>query len=463
MYAMLKATLLPHQVTGVEWVLAREKGGCILADDMGLGKTVQCCAVMCRNKVKTLVIAPLALMSQWVSEIEKHTTLKPYLHQGQARGKTMGLAEGCDVILTTPQSACNDWQLGYADVYNGVQRVIIDEAHVLRNEAGKIHQGIRKYFSEVPNRILLSGTPVCNSETDVISLIKLLKRPPYSDDDTWRGLRFEERVAQMDTFIKDFVLRRTKEKELPDLLPEISILDVEVRAAGNQGQAYTYCLDTTREMFWKMLRLRQVCNDSQLITGDATVEFDVGNDLSSKTGEFLSILNDIPKEDKVVVFSQWTTMLYSLQDKLDSMKKRSVVYHGGMSIEEKEEALTAFKTRPEKKVLFINLKAGGCGLNLVEANHAIIMEPYFNYAYEKQAIDRVYRIGQKKRVFVYRLYAEGTIETWVKQLQKTKLKLTERILHCEGGVSDVTENRVESKRMLDYYVRGLRDAENDNL
>lgn len=447
---MLHAKLMPHQQQGVEWLVKHEYGGCILADDMGLGKTVQCCALMCECPLLTLVIAPLALLGQWKSEIHKHTSLSVAIHHGTQRFRNVEYHT--DVILTTPQTVNNDFARGALDVYTEVGRVIIDEAHRLKNAKSAVHKGVKMAFIDVPHKIIVTGTPICNSMQDLISLIQLLNREPYSKEDYWMGVKIDEQLERTYEFSNKYVLRRTKEKEMPNVLPECTIHDVYGSYVGNQSIAYQNCLHNHSAVISKIARLRQISNDTSLLPNATGF-----TEMSWKVGHFVSLIENIPEDEKVVVFSQWTRMLDKLQQTVDPLCKRSCMYHGKMTVDEKDAAIVAFKNDKTRRILFVSLKSGGCGLNLVEANHAVIVEPYFNYAEEKQAIDRVYRIGQTKPVHVYRMYGKSNIESWMQQLQATKKRLAEKIIDNNGTIHEVKTSIVVQRQMFECFVLGMTE------
>jgi SNF2 family DNA or RNA helicase len=124
-----------------------------------------------------------------------------------------------------------------------------------------------------------------------------------------------------------------------------------------------------------------------------------------------------------------------------------------MNSMEKAKTLHKFKTDPTIQVLFINLRAGGCGLNLVEANHVILLEPYWNESEQKQAIDRVYRLGQKKPVTLYRFYLQYTIESWLQALQRKKQSLTHYLVDFEKHSEMTPEDLKQSYIVSDMFFQ----------
>lgn len=131
--------------------------------------------------------------------------------------------------------------------------------------------------------------------------------------------------------------------------------------------------------------------------------------------------------DKVVVFSQFTSMLDLVSRRLHG-RLGHVMLDGRMPSQQRREAIEAFQTRSDVNVLLVSLKAGGTGLNLVCANHAILIDPWWNPAIEQQCIDRLHRMGQTKPVYVTRLIVRDSAEEQIARLQDTKLRMTTGVL-----------------------------------
>jgi SNF2 family DNA or RNA helicase len=140
------------------------------------------------------------------------------------------------------------------------------------------------------------------------------------------------------------------------------------------------------------------------------------NDTPIKILAINNIIKNIPSSDKIIIFSYFTSFLLDLHNILPN----SLIFHGKLNSNTRQETLSCFKTDPSKKILLINLRAGGCGLNLTEANHLILVEPYWNKSEEDQAINRIHRYGQTKSCFIYKLQINNSIESWMKAIQLSK-------------------------------------------
>lgn len=449
---MLRSTLLPHQVIGVDWCLQRERVGCILADDMGLGKTVTACGVIVGKPVRTIVIAPIALLDQWSAEIEKHTE---GVHVSIYRGKS-AVAE-CDVLVTNPEMIRKEYKRGSARMFDSFERMIIDEAHGLRNPRSRVFEAIHSMFGRRTDmaKILLTGTPICNKSRDLIAMVALLNIPQLSDLDYWRMIKgADEEIDALRTVRKEYILRRTKEEILGDRLPKKEIRDVRINLEDSDLYSTEYKRIKDREMkpiIAKILRLRQCVNNIALVP----TESDRDNEISAKVRYIREAVAAVPAGEKVVIFSQWSTMLAHIAAEIGL--DQCELFHGKMTSAERSRVLGRFNTDPGVKVFLVSLKCGGCGLNLVAANHIIMTEPYFNLAEEKQAIDRVYRIGQTKDVVVHKLFVPGTVESWMHQLQKMKGTISDAVLGETVLGSDVQKEIQVKNELLHLLVHNGSD------
>lgn len=458
----LCASLLPHQYKGVTWCLQREKDGCILADDMGLGKTVTTCALMVRNVLPTLIVAPLALLYQWEKEIAKHTHgLNVTVYQGVRRHGLLSKFSVSDVVITNPESVVSDYKKHMLGIYKGFGRLIVDEAHILRNHKSKLHKAVASLSSDREPfcKVFLTGTPVCNSSSDLISMVVLLNLDPYSNPDFWKRSDITKHMLHLQDIRKNYILRRTKAEVLGSTLPTKTIRTVTLEL--NSSEVYTKEYQRLRNkqikpVIAKILRLRQCVNQISLIhdamNADPIIMREYNNKLPSEISAKLEYIRATVAAtcatDKVVIFSQWTTMLVHIERFLTGVTCE--IYHGKLTREEKESAVERFNNDANIKVLLMSLRSGSCGLNLCVANHAIITEPYFNISEENQAIDRIYRIGQTKDVHVHKLIVPSTVENWMQQLQEYKGAIAETIMNDDSVEKVEAQNIVKGEAFREY-------------
>jgi len=441
----LQATLREYQTFGLSWLnfLHEFKFGGILADDMGLGKTIQTLAFLQILKERgelnkpSLVVMPTSLIGNWKSEIKKFTPNLSFLElYGADRAKKFEQIGEYDIILTTYTLAGRD-----KESYENEQfyYIILDEAQKIKNPTTKLSQAIKKFQAE--HRLALSGTPIENHLGELWSIFDFLmpgfldnlrvfrsffQNPIEKEHDMYKKELLNRKVAP-------FILRRTKDEVVHELPPKTEIIK---RATFDVKQAKLYeNIRVTMEakvreaikgkglsrshitILDALLKLRQVCCHPQLLKLDSAKK--VKN--SAKLEMFLELLESLHEEGKkVLVFSQFTSMLNIMEAEIKKRKYKYTKLTG--ATRKREEAIEKF-TKGDASIFLISLKAGGVGLNLVEADTVIHYDPWWNPAVENQATDRAYRIGQDKPVFVYKLIAENSIEEKIIQLQERKKNL----------------------------------------
>lgn len=446
------SSLMPHQVTARDWCMETEKSGAIMCLDMGMGKTVVSLSVIVDKPMKTLVVLPLSLVAQWESEITTHTEgMKAAIHHGTKRHSIpmMGMVEVADVVLTTYNTVLSDFKTSRYGFYDNFARVIVDEAHKLKTQNSGMFKSFYSVFSKTPNKVLLTGTPVCNSETDLISLFMILNCTEYNSKSIWKGLSLDEKLSKLSDAKSKHMLVMKLEDTLPGMLPGMHIenKDNDInRNSDNYEMVHTNQLPIDGVLA-KIIKLRQCANDARLMKfEDSVIEAEVGD----KVEMIREIVQGIPTADKIVVFSQWKEMLEIISGHIDMP---CVMFHGKMNKAAKDDAIQKFKEDANIKILYITIRAGSVGLNLKIANHAILVEPYFNAAEEEQAMRRVYRIGQKKPVKIYRLNMSNTVEVWMNQLKTIKTKIANKILNNEGTIDDLKKAIEHRDALFGQFVR----------
>lgn len=446
--------LLPYQEEAVEWCTEHENVCAILAYDMGLGKTVITCALLSRKPMKTLVVAPSCVLHQWSAELVKHTEIQNIVvYHGANRRHMRKKLFDANVIITTSHVLANDISdkddSMIQSFLSSVQRWVIDEAHQLRNNKNKIYKSLYSYAKNVPNKVFLTGTPVCNSPSDIISLICLSNNTEHNDLISWKNMRYAKRMTLLKEITSKHVLRKTKEDTIASILPKCDIQNISMIMStnGEQKRVYEGALNDD-EILRRILRMRQALNNHARICEEDTYETAI------KIMAVEEIIIDIPVDDKIIIFSYFTTMLIDLYENIvvpEGIDRNTYiqVYHGELSTKNRNQLLTKFRNNNDTRILLINLRAGGCGLNLTEANHVILMEPYWNESEQQQALNRVYRIGQTKDVHIYRLHIKNSIESWLTSLQKVKANISKLLIDKEDlNISDIILQKQNVNRLF---------------
>ncbi|MCO4744320.1 MAG: DEAD/DEAH box helicase [Proteobacteria bacterium] len=457
----LLADLRHYQRAGVGWLrfLRKVELHGVLADDMGLGKTLQALSAVLDVGGRSLVVAPTSVLSNWKSEAARFA---PGLKVCMYHGPNRVLDPDADLVLTSYTLLRMNLAELSAETWT---YAILDEAQVIKNPQSQTARAACKLRADY--RLCLSGTPVENRLEELWSLFRFLIPGFLGSLATFKA-RFarpieagdQDAAASLRRRIRPYVLRRLKSQvatELPPLTEMVvrcglatdqrKVYDAvrmaqrarvrEVLSDGNvrQGQALA--------VLEALLRMRQAACDPALLPGDA------GQGASSaKLDRLEELLVDLVVDDhKALVFSQWTSMLDRVEERLQSLGINWVRLDG--STRDRATVIEAFQDPSGPPVFLLSLKAGGTGLNLTAADYVIHLDPWWNPAVEQQATDRAHRIGQDKPVVALKLVAEGTVEERILALQEAKKDVAEAALGGEGGIL---------RAMTGDELRGLFDA-----
>ena len=461
----LRATLRPYQQEGLNWLqnLRAHGAGGILADDMGLGKTLQTIAHIVTEKAAgrlqqpVLVVAPTSLVGNWKRELAKFApSLRVLVLHGPKRRERFGRIAESDVVISTYPLVLRDME-----VYSRHRFYleILDEAHTVKNVRSQIHQAVKAIDAEL--RLCITGTPLENNLDELWALFDFLMPGLLGTAERFRGAfrvpieRFgdEGRLETLRKRVAPFILRRMKDKVAKDLPAKTEIVRT-VDLAGGQRDLYESIrlaahaavrkvvkkkgiAASTIDILGALMKLRQVCCHPRLVPVPSarTVEE------SAKYEALMEMLEEmLPRGRRVLVFSQFTSMLRLISEGLRQRNIRHVSLTG--STPDRQAMVDAFQ-QGRAEVFLISLKAGGAGLNLTRADTVIHYDPWWNPAAQAQATDRAYRIGQTRPVFVYNLIVAGSVEERMMGLQRRKQNLADSIL-CAGDPSlELTEDDVD--------------------
>jgi len=482
----LQATLRPYQVEGFQWLsfLYEQRLGGILADDMGLGKTVQALALLAHaieehraaserttergESIEPfapfLVVAPTSVITNWAAEAERFLPEAKVVTITETTAGKTPLAErvaGAHLVLTsyTLLRMDEDAYTGYArtlgrtvDEFAGEQSapegwgaLLLDEAQFVKNTGTRAWSIARAMPART--KIAMTGTPIENNLMELWALLAIVAdglfpsarafrdlyaRPAESGEDPAHAAATAARLRRR---IRPLMLRRTKELVAVEL-PAKNDTRVNLPLAPGHRRIYDTHLQRERQkvlglledmdknrftIFQSLTLLRRLALDAALIDPEAYAGVS-----SVKRDYLVQQLPDLlEKGHRVLVFSQFTGYLKSISARLAEEGIGHLYLDG--STRNRAEVIEAF-TSGQEPVFLISLKAGGFGLNLTEADHVFIMDPWWNPAAEQQAVDRIHRIGQDKEVHVYRLVAEGTIEEKVMQLKESKAALFDAVV-----------------------------------
>ena len=449
----LAERLREYQLVGWEWLtrLAANNLGGILADEMGLGKTVQTLAFLRAHQGlgPALVVCPTSLVTNWENEARKFTPeLKTLVLEGADRAARFKSIADVDIVITSYALLRRD-----IDTLREINfsTAVLDEAQHIKNPETQNAQAA--FALRAKHRFVLTGTPMENSVRDLWSIMNFAL-PGYLGNRNDFRERYELPIARgsapdvqrrLSRRLQPFLLRRRKRdvaKDLPEKIEQV----VPCSLTSHQRAAYDALLREIQQglgssgknvnagaqrmkMLTGLLRLRQVCCDLRLLkvaqasSLHSPPERKLEARATSETSAKLDLLDElleeaIDGEHRVLVFSQFVSMLHLVRERLEKLEIPFCYLDG--STKQRQEVVDRFQSDSAIPVFLISLKAGGVGLNLSAADTVIHFDPWWNPAVEAQATDRAHRIGQTRVVTAYKLITRDTVEEKILRLQEKK-------------------------------------------
>ena len=453
----VNAELREYQMKGFSWLWFMYKYGLngILADDMGLGKTLQALSLIQKAKeedgsMPVLVVCPTSVVFNWESEIQKFTPELSCLKlSGVDRKSLFDKIPEYDIVITSYALIRRDIE----ELKNIKFRyVVLDESQNIKNAMSQTAQAVKMLDSD--HRLALSGTPIENRLEELWSVFDFLM-PGFLFNVAEFNFRYVNPIMErqdktvekrLKMQIYPFILRRMKRdvaKDLPDKVENIAYCEM----TPEQKDFYLEVLDSTKEELFKsieqngleksrmsifsaLLRLRQICCHPRLYDKDM-----VKGDIQSGKFEHLKgMLEQIISEGhRVLLFSQFVDML----DIIKAWCERAGIPYEYLTgkTKDRQGAVERFNSSTSIPIFLISLKAGGTGLNLTGADYVIHYDPWWNPAVEDQATDRAYRIGQTKKVFVYRIITKNTVEEKIQKLKSIKRNLVDSVISVDRNIT----------------------------
>ena len=399
-----------------------------------------------------LIVCPTSLVFNWLAEAKKFTPgLKVVALHGARRHEHFEEIAGSDLVITSYALIRRD-----AERYRELEfdTLVLDEAQHIKNRQTQNAQAVKAV--RAGHRLVLTGTPMENSVLDLWSIFDFLM-PGYLGSATDFRERYEQPItrdkdeavqARLGRRLRPFILRRLKTevaKDLPAKIQQVSFCEL----TDDQAQIYQQVLAVSRKevmdavgaqgvakskmiVLNALLRLRQICCDLRLLKLD-NAEFN--DESSGKLAMFGELLEEaIDGGHRVLVFSQFTTMLALLKDRLTAENIEFCYLDGATT--NRGAVVEKFQGNPKIPVFLISLKAGGVGLTLTGADTVVHFDPWWNPAVEDQATDRAHRIGQTRVVTSYKLITRGTVEEKILALQQKKRAIIKATLGGEETLAD---------------------------
>eukprot|EP00730_Choanoeca_flexa_P019626 TRINITY_DN9595_c0_g1_i3.p1 TRINITY_DN9595_c0_g1~~TRINITY_DN9595_c0_g1_i3.p1 ORF type:complete len:1242 (+),score=413.12 TRINITY_DN9595_c0_g1_i3:249-3974(+) len=507
---LVGGTLKPYQLQGLQWLISlyNNKINGILADEMGLGKTIQTIALLTylvekkNNSGPFLIIVPLATLSNWKLELAKWApSLNTLAFRGNKAERRLLHQQIRDlrfnVLLTTYEMI-----IRARPILSKVpwRYMIIDEGHRMKNPKNKLSQTLMEYFQS-PRRLLLTGTPLQNNLPELWALLNFILpdifnssgtfdswfSAPFADSEESMTLDAEEKhliILQLHKILRPFLLRRLKkevETQLPDKIEHVIKCDMSalqrklytsvqkykvILSSGQTAGSAAFNEQRMSSLKNAVMHLRKLCCHPFLFP---EVEHDLHQHLITKEGPELAAvtLNGLdlwrsagklellermlPKllkyGHRVLLFSQFTTLLNILEDYL---RYRGIQYcrmDGSTSADDRGELLKQFNAKDSPLQVFIlSTRAGGLGLNLQTADTVVIFDSDWNPHQDLQAQDRAHRIGQTNEVRVFRLVTANSVEERMLERAREKLDVDNKVI--QAGKFNQKSSEVESRQIL---------------
>lgn len=499
-------SLKKYQQAGLSWMVSlyNNKLNGILADEMGLGKTIQTIALLChimeykQNYGPFLIVVPLTTLSNWVLEFNKWApSIKKVVFKGDPtqRKQLSHLLKNSkwNVCLTTyeyvlkDKSDLNRFQWQY---------IIVDEGHKMKNPKSKFAQTLGQIYSS-EYRLLLTGTPLQNNLQELWSLLNFLLPDVFHSCDDFEkwfkmplkkfgasekdiDLSEENKLLLIHRFhqvLRPFLLRRVK-KEVESELPSKVEYIIKVELSAWQKVIYNQidenqclALDPSHGRVGKkalmnmMMQKRKICDHPYLFfDGD----FNIDEDLIRASGKFEVLDRILPKlirgGHRILIFTQMTRLMDILEVYFEHRRVRVLRLDGTTKHEDRVDRIDIFnRPNSEYSIFILSTRAGGVGLNLQSADTVIFIDSDWNPQMDRQAQDRVHRIGQKKEVRVFRLVTNTETEETI--LTKAYLKKSLDDMVIQAGLFNEkatdTERRGRIEEMIKRHEADEEEEDND--
>ena len=416
--------------------------------EQGLGKTKIAIDLLLywltkRDMDTVMIVTKKQLVKNWVDEFSVHTHIKPKVLSNNKADNFYVLNSPVKVIITNFETLSTDKERILLFLKCRNVGIIIDESTKLKNPEAKLTQDFFDLAPFFKLRTIMTGTPVANRPYDIWAQVFFLdageslgadfnefkKNTDLSNDlsvDDEKRMLFQDAVSDIYKKIAHFSVRETK-KSCGIELPQKEYVTIFAQFAENQFEIYRkvikdleievkkegeYIIDDDSVALKRLLRLLQIASNPRLID-ERYVE------ISGKEEQLERLLQEIQsREEKCIVWSNYIENIEYFGKKYAEYNPRKI--HGSMTIEERNRSVELFKNDETCKVLFATPQAAKEGLTLTVANHVIFYDRGFNLDDYLQAQDRIHRISQKKKCYVYNIMVEGSIDEWIDRLLEAK-------------------------------------------
>ncbi|KON27037.1 helicase [miscellaneous Crenarchaeota group archaeon SMTZ-80] len=475
---LLKTELLPYQLDGIAFAVGA--GRAVIADDMGLGKTIQGIGVAGLlsqdiSIAKVLVVCPASLKSQWWLEIKRFTDHSCQLVIGNAQERAAQYESSCFFTICNYEQVLRDikdierakWDL-----------IILDEGQRIKNWEAKTSQTVKALKS--PFALVLSGTPLENRLEELFSVVEFINDrrlgPTFRFfnrhrviDERGKVLGYKD-LDKLRENLKPVLIRRTRKKVMQELPPRTTeirrIPPTEEQLEIHNGQKRIIQSIISKRYFTEMdfLRLQKALLICRMAANSTFLVNKQPPGYSSKLVELEIIMDQLMDEEdrKILLFSEWTTMLNLIEPLLGKRNLDYIRLDGSVPQKKRQGLMHQFQNDSNCK-LFITTNAGSTGLNLQAANTVINVDLPWNPAVLEQRISRAHRMGQKRSVQVFLLVTENTLEESLLGTLSAKHELALAVLDpdAEATEVDLSSGIDEMKKRLEILLGAKPEAPMD--
>ncbi|HVV88667.1 MAG TPA: DEAD/DEAH box helicase, partial [Kofleriaceae bacterium] len=471
---LLRVELLPYQLDGIAF--AAGAGRAVLADDMGLGKTIQAIGVaelLAREADirKVLVVCPASVKSQWKSEIERFSHRGARVVLGTTPERAAQYADDTFFSICNYEQVLRDLR-----AIEGVpwDLIVLDEGQRIKNWEAKTSEVVKRLRSRFA--LVLSGTPLENRLDELYSVVEFIDDrrlgPAFRFFDRHRVVDERgkvlgyHRLDELRARLAPVLLRRTREAVAQQLPPRTTEI-VRIAPTGEQLEIHDAQMRVVAQIVRKpyltemdLLRLRKALLLARMAADSTFLVDKRGTGFSSKLRELEALLVRLCAEGrKIVLFSEWTTMLDLVEEVLGRHRLRFVRLDGSLPQRKRQVVVDEFQREADCRV-FLTTNAGSTGLNLQAADTVVNVDLPWNPAVLEQRIGRAHRMGQRRPVHAYVLVTEGTIEENLLATLSAKHALALAALDPASSVDrvDLARGMDDLKRRLEVLLGARPDA-----
>lgn len=476
-YSALKVKPFPYQQQGIEFATFRS--GAIIADEMGLGKTLQAIATAIFKKElfgfsKALVVCPASLKAQWKAEIEKYSSEKAVIADGFPKERALLYKNSSSYfVIVNYETVLRDWK---AMNNASFDLVILDEAQRIKNFGTTTAQTVK--MLQKKHCLVITGTPIENKLADLYSVMQFVNPAllgplwEFSYQHCYFDVRKADKITgyynlqNLNAKLKEVLIRRSKREVLRDL-PNLTQKDVPVLLSSEQASYHASYAQALSKLLRKKvltpydMQKMQLLLTSMRMVCDSTFLVDKETNTSPKLTELRYLLTEqmsLPESGrKVLIFSEWVTMLDLIGNMLNELGITYVKMTGEVPVKHRQKLVEQFTNDPVCTV-FLSSEAGGAGLNLQVADTVINFELPWNPGKKNQRIGRIDRLGQRsKHLTVINFITRLSIEERIAQGLVLKQSLFEGVLHADNKINAVDFSSKGRSQFLEQLEKFMDD------